>query len=128
MSGAYNESVHRYFYRVDYVGSVSGRYEQILQGGAGSRHTGTHVVFTAGVNDGLIAEMKFQAFGCPHTLSACALAVERLTGCSPDALMTMGPADLAADFEVPDEKTGRLLIIEDALRKCRAAWDNRGLA
>jgi hypothetical protein len=45
---------------------------------------------------------------------------EALEGSRPDAAALGTPADWAARFEVPVEKLGRLLIVEDALRAALA--------
>ena len=59
-------------------------------------------------------------------IAACSLAAEQLTGCTPAELGTFEPLSLRVPLDVPALKTGRLLIIQDALRKCLAAWDNGG--
>jgi len=126
-SQRYSPTVAQHFAQPQYAGTLAGSYEITLSGTAGRREHGTEVVFHVGVDAGQIAEITFQVFGCPHTIAACSVLAVRLTGESAASLDDVRPAELAASLDLPAEKMGRLLVIEDALRKCREAWDNRGL-
>jgi len=123
----YSAVVELHFAQPRHVGTLTGHYEITLCGAAGQREHGTEVVFHVGIDGSRIGEMTFQAFGCPHTIAACSVLAERLTGRPVESLDAALPDELAVYLDLPVEKTGRLLIIEDALRKCRAAWDNRRL-
>ncbi len=123
----YSAVVEQHFVQPRCVGTLTAHHETTLCGTAGQREHGAEVVFHIGVDDARIAEMTFQAFGCPHTIAACSVLAERLTGRPVESLDEFRPAELAACLDLPVEKTGRLLIIEDALHKCRMAWDNRRL-
>ena len=123
----YSAVVEEHFANPRHAGMLEGQYPVTLHGRAGQREYGTEVAFHVGADDVRIIAMTFQAFGCPHTIAACSVLVERLTGCPVESLGEVRFDRLAADLGLPAEKTGRLLIIEDALRKCRAAWDNRRL-
>ena len=119
----YSEGVARHFANPANAGVLEG--PDVVAGKAGDRAQGAQVVFHARIVDERIAAIRFQAYGCPHTLAACSLVTERLEGLQVQALRELRPEELAAPLEIPVEKTGRLLIIEDALRNCWAAWDNR---
>jgi nitrogen fixation NifU-like protein len=121
----YSRIVADYFARPVNAGPLPGNAESVISGAAGDRSYGTEVVFYMRVRDREIAEISFQAFGCPHTIAACSLATERLIGRPVDALVELAAGSLATALEAPVEKMGRLLLIEDALRNCFIAWDNR---
>lgn len=88
-----------------------------VQGRAGSRREGTEVVFHLQFRpDGTVSDVRFQAFGCPHTLATAAWLAEQLPGRSREALVPGSPLEWAATLAVPVPKLGRLLRIEDALR------------
>ncbi len=124
----YSTVVEQHFVQLRHAGLLTGHHETQLHGAAGQREQGTEIVFHIGVDAaGLIGEMTFQVFGCPHTIAACSMLAEGLPGLPVETLDDFRPHELAARLDLPVEKTGRLLIIEDALRKCRAAWDNRRL-
>jgi NifU-like protein involved in Fe-S cluster formation len=120
----YSRIVADYFARPLNAGTLPGNANSVSSGAAGDRALGTEVVFQMRVRDREIAEMSFQAFGCPHTIAACSLATERLTGQPVDALVELTAESLADTLEAPVEKMGRMLLIEDALRNCFIAWDN----
>ena len=85
---------------------------------------GTWVRVTAAVRDGRVDRLDVRVYGCPHTMAACDRAVQLLTGGTAAGLGSLDPLVLGAELEIPVEKTGRLLIIQDALRNCLADWDN----
>jgi len=88
-----------------------------VQGRAGSRREGTEVLFHLQFRpDGTVSGVRFQAFGCPHTLATAAWVAEQLPGRPSEALVPGSPLDWAATLGVPVSKLGRLLRIEDALR------------
>lgn len=121
----YSQLVVDYFARPANAGSLSDDAGTVISGRAGDRAHGTEVLFHVLPGAGQIAAISFQAFGCPHTIAACSLATERLTGQPAKALVELTAASLAEALEAPPEKMGRMLVIEDALRNCFVAWDNR---
>jgi cysteine desulfurase len=96
-------------------------------GRAGRQEDGTVVLFELELSespagsDGSVKSARFNAYGCPHTLAVAAWLCEVVEGARLDAGIPGTPADWAAKFEVPVEKLGRLLIVEDALRAAFAA-------
>jgi NifU-like protein involved in Fe-S cluster formation len=126
-SPGYSALVAEHFEHPRNVGMLTGHYEIMLCGAAGQREHGTEVIFHVGIDNARIVAMTFQVFGCPHTIAASSILAERLTGRPVESLNEVRFNELAASLDLPVEKMGRLLIIEDALRKCRVAWDNRRL-
>ncbi len=92
-------------------------------GEAGSMHQGTWIRWLLKIDSGRIAEARYQAYGCPHTLAACEWLHRHLPGraATTNSVLPEGAAGLAAAVGAPPEKLGRLLIIEDALRAACAA-------
>jgi cysteine desulfurase len=101
------------------------RCEGGIYGEAGHEDLGAHVVFNARLDGPRIAEISFKAYGCPDTLAACAMAAEQLEDQSVTAMLELEPRAIAEALDIPVEKMGRLLIVQDALRKCFTDWDNR---
>lgn len=98
---------------------------QEVWGEAGSLEGGTWVVFRGRVWEGRIGALTAQIYGCPHTVAVCDRAVALLTGARVAEFGTLDPLTLQTALQIPREKAGRLLIIQDALRNCLADWDNR---
>jgi cysteine desulfurase len=99
----------------------------LARGEAGSIEAGTWVVITACIRDERVERLDARVYGCPHTMAASDRLVQLLTGGTAAGLGTVDPLALGAALEIPVEKTGRLLIIQDALRNCLADWDNARL-
>lgn len=90
-------------------------------GEAGAESLGTRVRFTLRLRAGRVAEARFQAFGCPYTLAVCDWLAGRMTGQPFSDLVPDGPLEWAQQLSVPAERLGRLLVIEDALKKLHPA-------
>jgi len=90
--------------------------EKILRGEAGSVAAEAWVRFHLRVAGGIVKNALFQAYGCPHTLALAAWMTEQLPGRAVDDLVPGTPSAWLSALDVPVEKLGRLLVIEDALR------------
>jgi len=88
----------------------------VRQGRAGRQADGTAVCFELRIAGGIVKSARFTAYGCPHTVAVAAWLCDELEGARLDAGTPGSPPDWARNFEVPAEKLGRLLIVEDALR------------
>ncbi len=108
----YNEATVRYFEAAPGAGVLSG--PAVLRGAAGSRAHGTWVQFDLRLDSKLVREARFLAFGCPHTIAVSAWVAENAAGKELRAALPETVQQLSERFEVPVEKRGRLLIIEDA--------------
>jgi cysteine desulfurase len=91
------------------------RPSDVRQGRAGRLSEGSQVFFELKIADGIVKSARFSAYGCPHTVAVAAWLCEVLEGSRLDAGPPGTPVDWAEKFEVPAEKLGRLLIVEDAL-------------
>ena len=74
------------------------------------------LVLAAASIEGRISAMRFRAWGCPHVIAACEAACAELEGRPVDALLEFSGNDLMENLPVPAEKTGRILVLEDAVR------------
>jgi len=123
----YNELTMRYFMSDALAGVLSG--PDTHRGAAGSRAQGTWVQFDvkadvgaevgAGVaGSGTIVAARFLAFACPHTIAVSAWIAAHAVGLPVNAsvrpALPSSVVELSERFDVPLEKRGRLLIIEDA--------------
>ena len=97
----------------------------VFRGNAGQREQGTWVQFDLHVQGGCILEARFLAFGCPHTIAAASWVAEQASGGPLRAALPEPVQALRERFGVPQQKLGRLLILEDAwLAATRAAIDS----
>lgn len=89
---------------------------KVVQGEAGSVAEGTWVRFHLRIADGSVKAALFQAYGCPHTLAVTSWLTEQLPGRACEQGVPGTPAAWLEALDVPIEKLGRLLTVEDALR------------
>src|SRR5690606_19150799 len=76
------------------------------------------VRFQVQIEGDSIRDVRFQAFGCPHTIAAADYVAEWLRGRPAAALRGLDIAGMSRDLEVPVAKLGKLLRIEDAVTAC----------
>ena len=77
---------------------------------------GVRVELSASVADSRIAALRFRAWGCPHLLAAAEWVCRHYEGEAVDALENFPIARIMDDLAVPAEKTGRILVVEDAIQ------------
>ena len=77
---------------------------------------GVRIAFSAQLAAGRIDTLRFQVWGCPHVIAAAEALCENYEGRSTAELLDFSTSDLMQSLSVPVEKTGRILVIEDAVR------------
>ena len=112
----YSSRVLALFRELPGAGSLAPGEGTVVTGEAIALDRGAWVRFEARIAGGLIADCAFRAFGCPHTLAAAALVAGALRAHPAAEGLALDAARLAEALEVPPEKMGRLLVVEDALR------------
>ena len=113
---SYSELTRRYFEHPACAGAASG--PDWFRGAAGSPEQGTWVQFDLQVpaadGGGSVRSVRFLAFACPHGVAVCQWVAEQAIGRALQVRLPENVQALRARFEVPVEKLGRLLIVEDA--------------
>jgi NifU-like N terminal domain len=112
------------FSALDHAGEPDGSTAgngHVVRGEAGQEALGTRVRFALRLLEGRMVEVRYRAYGCPHTLAACEWLARQLegrpvTGGAPEALGVGSPLEWSKRLGLPPAKLGRLLVIEDALR------------
>jgi len=99
--------------------------DDVVSGTAGSIAQGARFKLTARVAGGSIQAARFQAYGCPHSLASASWLTQRLAGCSLQALREWSWREVADALQVPTEKRGRMLLLEDAVRALASDWDRK---
>jgi NifU-like protein involved in Fe-S cluster formation len=120
-AGVLAPQIRELFGALEHAGEVAGDAGEaagarVVGGEAGREELGTRVRFALRIADQQVLEVRYRAYGCPHTLATCEWLARRLEGRRLDALGLDGPLQWAQRLSVPEAKLGRLLVIEDALR------------
>ena len=85
---------------------------------------GVDVELSADIGDGRLNRLRFRAKGCPHLVAAAEALCADLEGQPVAALGSPFGNDIMRRLSVPVEKTGRILVLEDAaaeLLRCLTA-------
>ncbi len=77
---------------------------------------GLRITLSATVENGVISALRFLAWGCPHVIAATEAFCRDFEGRDPAELLEFSATDLMQSLSVPVEKTGRILVLEDAAR------------
>lgn len=111
MKDPYSTKVRELFEAPQHVGDV--------QGGIVARASGADaaVRLSARARDGAIEVCRFRARGCPHLIAAAEAVCRALEGRKPVELEEFSASQIRERLAVPLEKTGRILVLEDAVRE-----------
>jgi NifU-like protein involved in Fe-S cluster formation len=77
---------------------------------------GVRISLSAEISAGEVQALRFQAWGCPHVIAAAEAFCAGYEGRPITDLLEFSASDLMQSLPVPIEKTGRILVIEDAVR------------
>ncbi len=77
---------------------------------------GIRVRLFAAVEEGIVTELRFQAWGCPHLIAAAESFCAEFEGRAINDLLEFSASGLMQSLSVPVEKSGRILVLEDAVR------------
>lgn len=105
-----------------------GRFQpatDVLVARSGSEDQGVEIVLSARIANERIVALNHLAYGCPHSIAAASWLTERLAAATLDDLARWRWKEAATVLEVPPEKWGRLLVLEDAVRALEKGWRNR---
>jgi NifU-like protein involved in Fe-S cluster formation len=114
----YSLAVERHFAAPKKARELPAGSPGLVAGEAEDRTLHVWVRFQLQIVDGVVAAVGFQAFGCPHTLAAASAVAEWLEGRPVEEARTLDVKAVCAELEVPVEKLGKLLRIEDAVAAC----------
>lgn len=114
----YSSEVRRRFPAPARAGAIHSQAGSTVAGAAEDQSLRFWVRFQVELTGARIGRVRFQAYGCPHSLAAADLLAAELEGKPIEAMTRIDLEDLAARIGLPREKQGKLLRIEDALRAC----------
>lgn len=120
----YPAAVRQHFFHPRHVGPlVAAEGTTLCRGEGGSTAAGAWVVMEAEVHQARVQRLAFRAYGCPWLIAACSLATDILAPGPMGGLADFDSLGLARQLEIPAEKLGTLLFLQDALRNCFGDWD-----
>jgi NifU-like protein involved in Fe-S cluster formation len=106
----YSARVHELFDSPAHAGRLEGALSVVLD------EQGVRVYLAAETAGGQVQALRFQAWGCPHFIAAAEEFCGSFEGRPDSDLLEFSAADLMQSLSVPVEKSGRILVLEDAVR------------
>ena len=125
MSDPYNETVLELFSSLRHCRELNDSSGQVVTVRVGAVSRGAAIELTAGLDGNRLVDLVFRAWGCPHLLAACEYCCRKLCGSSATALAPLAQNELMRRLALPVEKTGTLLLVEDAITALRKELDER---
>lgn len=118
---SYSPAVIEHFERPRNVGHFDPAPD-VIAATAGRRDQGVQFHLSAQIAGPVIRAVRFEVYGCPHCIAAGSWLSQRLAGATLDELRSWRWREAADALQIPAEKRGRLLILEDAVRALAEAW------
>jgi NifU-like protein involved in Fe-S cluster formation len=112
----YNPTTRQLFADPAHAGDLQNDYAQSAQAEASESAAGAKIQLAAGLADGRLQECRFRVFGCPHLLAAAEWLCNQYEGATLADLAGFRAAACMGPLAIPVEKTGRILLLEDAIR------------
>lgn len=82
---------------------------------------GVRISLYADIGAGVSRTLRFQAWGCPHLIAAAEAFCAGYEGRPTAEMLEFSATGLMQSLSVPVEKTGRILVLEDAVRSLGSA-------
>ena len=112
----YNEAVRESFFAAEHAGSLSRDYPLVLHASVAESDKGSRVELAVGVADEVVAEMRYLVRGCPHLIAAAEVLCRECEQGAVAGLSVFAMSEIMGRLAIPVEKTGRILLLEDALK------------
>ena len=116
LTNPYSELVRRYFANPVHAGRLPDAYNDAVIGEAAESEMGIRVVLSAVADGDTIRFLRYRVFGCPHLIAAAESFCDEVEGQPISALLKLNVPDLMDKLTIPVEKTGRVFILEDAVK------------
>ena len=118
MADPYNNRVRAYFVNPVHAGELHKSYSRVVTATADDRQ-GNTIELAAGIDGDTLQELRFRAIACPHLIAAAEHFCERFEGRATASLQEFDPWETVRELQVPLGKTGRILLLEDAIQLLR---------
>ena len=106
----YSARVRAYFMNPRHAGDLEDAVSTDIEA------QGVRLRLAAATSDGRISGLRFRAWGCPHLIAAAEAFCDACEGGPVAALTSFAASELMQSLPVPVQKTGRILVLEDAAR------------
>jgi len=112
----YNALTKALFADPAHAGDLQSDHARSASANAAESAAGARIELAVGINDDKLQECRFRVFGCPHLIAAAEWLCKEYEGRPLADIADFRAADCMGPLAIPVEKTGRILLLEDAIR------------
>ena len=116
VSEPYNALTMALFVAPAHVGDLQHKYAKSALAEASESAAGARLQLAVGIDEGTLQEIRFRVFACPHLIAAAEWLCKEYEGRTLADLAGFRAADCMVPLAIPVERTGRILLLEDAIR------------
>jgi NifU-like protein involved in Fe-S cluster formation len=124
----YGAEVERRLRELPGAGDLVDGAGTVITGRADAGDGGARVLFAFRIDEEVVAEARFRAYGCPYLIAAASWLTERLVGATRGELADWDWREAADALAVPPTRFGRLITLQDAIRAAASRWPGDGAA
>jgi len=121
--GPYSASVRAAFKDPRHAGEPPAGTGQRFESCASESEQGARISLFAVIDNDTLIALRYRVYGCPHLIAAAQVSCERFEGSPVQELTDFSVSGLMETLGVPIEKTGRILLLDDALQSLRSQID-----
>lgn len=121
--GEYSPLVRELFGQAGHAGDLPEGEGTAFQASRDEGGSGCSIVVSGRTDGDRWLVLRYRVFGCPHLVAAAEWAARQFEGAGVESPAPFPVNTLIETLDVPVEKTGRILLLEDAYR----ALENRRL-
>ena len=122
--GPYNELVRSLFENPLHAKDIPDKLGKPYKVVAQESKNGSKIVLTAVIKEENILALRFRVFGCPFLIAAAEFCCNQCEGKHNKEVENIDILHLIQILEVPTEKIGVILLLQDALESLKLALDN----
>ena len=122
--GLYNELVRSLFKNPLHAKDIPDKLGKPYKVVAQESKNGSKIVLTAVIKEENILALRFRVFGCPFLIAAAEFCGNQYEGKHNKEVENIDILHLIQILEVPTEKIGVILLLQDALESLKLALDN----
>ena len=122
--GPYNELVRSLFENPLHAKDIPDKLGKPYKVVAQESKNGSKIVLTAVIKEENILALRFRVFGCPFLIAAAEFCCNQCEGKHNKEVENIDILHLIQILEVPTEKIGVILLLQDALESLKLALDS----
>lgn len=112
--GQYGPLVRELFYSAVHGGDLPDGEGRIVRSQVSEGSAGPQICLSARTDGAVWLAIRYRVFGCPHLVAAAEWSAERFEGGAVESVQAFPVDEILDTLDVPIEKTGRILLLEDA--------------